>query len=97
MVRLSYRLLAAVGASALAGALFATPPATDPPSERNDSADSVESLAEAYWSDRAGRLPPNRPVTVRPAPQRSRHASPGPGQGRRPVHPEITVPASRSR
>ena len=93
MVKLRYRLIAADVASMTIGTVVASPPAVTSGSGQGPTPESTEALARAYWSDRAGRLPPNRPVTIRPAPQWSRHqpAEAGPGNELRPL--EITLPA----
>lgn len=97
MVKLPHRTIAAALASVIAGSVYASPPSPDPASEPGPPTDSVAALAAAYWSDRAGRLPPNRPVTVRPVPQRSRHTPPPRGRGGRHPSPTITLPGSGRR
>jgi hypothetical protein len=89
-------ILTAVGAWALAGAASAGLPPAGPQSERVRSAESAAALAEAYWSDRTGRLPPNRPVTVRPPPERSRYTPADPARGGRNDQPAVALPGRRS-
>lgn len=89
-------ILTAAGAWALAGAASAGLPAAAPQPEQPRSAESAAALAEAYWSDRTGRLPPNRPVTVRPPPERSRHAPTDPARGGRDDQPAVALPGRRS-
>ncbi len=88
-------ILTAAGAWALARAASAGLPAAAQP-EQPRSAESAAALAEAYWSDRTGRLPPNRPVTVRPPPERSRHAPTDPARGGRDDRPAVALPGRRS-
>ena len=65
-----------IGALVASAAALATvgPDALD--ESVRDGIDPAEALAAAYWSDRTGQLPPNRPITKRPTPDKSRHMPP---------------------
>jgi hypothetical protein len=57
---------------------------------------SVEAMAAAYWSDRSGQLPPNRPVTKRPVPEKTRGTPPGQTVYRQKSRAVSTLPAGRT-
>lgn len=97
MVRLAFRFFTAAGAIALSSVTVAINSAGDPPAGQADSVDTTEALAEVYWSERTGRLPPNRPVTTKPTPKKSRQTPPAEGRSGEESLPVITLPGGRSR
>ncbi len=79
------------------GTVIAVDTADDPPAGHTRSESSAAALAEAYWSERSGRLPPNRPVITRPTPEQSSHRPPVEGESGGGNAAVITVPGGRRR
>ena len=95
MVKSTVLLYLGLGALVASAAALATVGRDALDESVRDAIDPSEALAAAYWSDRTGQLPPNRPITKRPVPDKSRHMPPKlhNGQGRSPAAPSL--PAGR--
>jgi hypothetical protein len=95
MGKLSSVFITAVGVLALSASALPDSPHSHSQDSPKEDRKSAAALAGAYWFDRTGRLPPNRPVTTKPTPKKSFHSPPAYGRSRKQDPLQITLPAGK--